>query len=118
MTPPPDLQPERPGTGAPHDPAGIAPLEHALRLAEALVFASDRAGRFELWWARLDQPATLRPIEGVRPDTRQPPAWSADGRRLLVTALDDMNAPMILEVEPRSGRIERLPVPGECAGSA
>lgn len=80
---------------------------------DQLVFASDRAGRFELWWARLDQPATLRPIEGVRPDTRQPPAWSADGRRLLVTALDDMNAPMILEVEPRSGRIERLPVPGD-----
>ncbi|MFC4167119.1 SMC-Scp complex subunit ScpB [Teichococcus aestuarii] len=34
MTPPPD----DPG----HDPAGIAPLEHALRLAEALVFAADR----------------------------------------------------------------------------
>ncbi|WP_245870062.1 SMC-Scp complex subunit ScpB [Teichococcus rhizosphaerae] len=36
MTPPPD----EPGPS--EDPAGIAPLEHALRLAEALVFAADR----------------------------------------------------------------------------
>jgi len=77
-----------------------------------MVFTSDRAGRFELWWARLDSDASLRPIEGVRPDTRQAPAWSADGRHLLISALDDGNAPMILEVEPVSGRISRLPVPG------
>ncbi|KAA2215207.1 SMC-Scp complex subunit ScpB [Teichococcus oryzae] len=39
---PPD--PAAPAAGAPDDGdrAGIAPLEHALRLAEALVFASDR----------------------------------------------------------------------------
>lgn len=76
-----------------------------------LVFTSDRAGRFELWWARLDAPDSLRPIEGVRPDTRQPPIWSPDGRHLLVTALDDANAPMILEIEPDSGSIERLEIP-------
>lgn len=80
---------------------------------DQLVFTSDRAGRFELWWARLGVADSLRPIEGVRPDTRQPPTWSADGRRLLVTALDESNTPMILEVEPASGRIERLAVPGE-----
>jgi len=80
---------------------------------DQLVFTSDRAGRFELWWARLDDPGSLRPIEGVRPDTRQPPAWSADGRRLLLTALDEAHAPMILEVDPRRGRVERLDVPSE-----
>jgi len=77
-----------------------------------IVFTSDRAGRFELWWARLDAPASLRPIEGVRPDTRQSPTWSADGRRLLVTALDVDNAPVILEIEPATGRIEPLEVRG------
>lgn len=78
-----------------------------------MVFTSDRAGRFELWWARLGAPDSLRPIEGVRPDTRQAPAWSQDGSRLLVTALDTTNAPMILELEPSSGRIERLDLPVE-----
>ena len=78
---------------------------------EQLVFTSDRAGRFELWWARLDAPDSLRPIERVRPDTRQPPAWSVDGSHLLVTALDDANAPMILEIEPVSGSVERLDLP-------
>ncbi|UHH08780.1 winged helix-turn-helix domain-containing protein [Luteimonas fraxinea] len=77
-----------------------------------IVFTSDRAGRFELWWSRLDSPDSLRPIAGVRPDTRQPPIWSADSRHLIVTALDDANAPMILEIEPESGRIERLPLSG------
>ncbi|MEF3082301.1 winged helix-turn-helix domain-containing protein [Luteimonas sp. SMYT11W] len=76
-----------------------------------MVFTSDRAGRFELWWARLDAPDSLRPIEGVRPDTRQPPIWSPDGRHLLVTALDNANAPMILEIEPASGSVERLDIP-------
>ncbi len=80
---------------------------------QQMVFTSDRAGRFELWWARLDAPDSLRPIEGVRPDTRQPPIWSPDGRHLLVTALDDANAPMILEIEPDSGSVERLSIPAE-----
>ncbi|MDR7193670.1 winged helix-turn-helix domain-containing protein [Luteimonas terrae] len=79
---------------------------------EQMVFTSDRAGRFELWWARLGAPDSLRPIEGVRPDTRQAPSWSPDGRSFLVTGLDAFNAPMILEVEPASGRIVKLDVPG------
>lgn len=78
-----------------------------------LVFTSDRAGRFELWWARLDAPDSLRPIEGVRPDTRQPPIWSPDGRHLLVTAFDAANAPMILEIEPASGSVNRLRIPAD-----
>lgn len=79
---------------------------------EQMVFTSDRAGRFELWWGRLGAPDSLRPIEGVRPDTRQAPSWAPDGRRFLVTALDAASAPMILEVEPASGRVVRLDVPG------
>lgn len=83
-----------------------------------IVFTSDRAGRFELWWARLDAPDALRPIEGVRPDTRQAPVWSPDGRSLLLTALGEDNLPMILEVEPASGRVERLEVPARQVAQA
>ncbi|MCD9127016.1 winged helix-turn-helix domain-containing protein [Luteimonas fraxinea] len=78
---------------------------------QQMVFTSDRAGRFELWWARLDSTDSLRPIEGVRPDTRQPPVWSPDGRHVLITALDDANAPMILEIEPSTGSVQRLAIP-------
>ncbi|WP_310153179.1 winged helix-turn-helix domain-containing protein [Luteimonas sp. 3794] len=79
---------------------------------EQMVFTSDRAGRFELWWGRIGAPDSLRPIEGVRPDTRQAPSWSPDGRSFLVTALDASNEPVIMEIEPASGRITRLEVPG------
>lgn len=77
-----------------------------------LAFASDRAGAFELWWADLDRADSLRPIEGLRPDTRQAPDWSPDSRRLLVSAVDGNGAPAIMEVEPATGHVVRLPVPG------
>ena len=83
-----------------------------------IVFTSDRSGRFELWWARLDAPDSLRPIEGVRPDTRQSPVWSPDGERLLITALDATNAPVILEVEPARGRIDPVETHGHRAVQA
>lgn len=58
MTQPPDQAPS--GGRAGDDPAGIAPLEHALRLAEALVFASDRPVPIERLQALLP--------EGIRAD--------------------------------------------------
>lgn len=76
-----------------------------------LVFASDRAGPFELWWTDLARPESLRPIEGLRPDTRQAPDWSADGRRLLVSAVDDAGVPVIMELEPETGHLAVVPVP-------
>ncbi len=76
-----------------------------------LVFASDRAGVFELWWADLTHPESLRPIEHVRPDTRQAPVWSSDGATLLVAALRDDDTPVIYELAPATGAVSELPVP-------
>ncbi|MEN5060180.1 winged helix-turn-helix domain-containing protein [Luteimonas sp. TWI1416] len=76
-----------------------------------LVFTSDRSGSSELWWADLERPDSLRPIPGVRPDTQQPPVWSADSRRVLISALDVHARPGIVEIEPASGAVTTLPVP-------
>lgn len=76
-----------------------------------LAFTSDRSGAFALWWARLDEPASLQMIEGVRPEARQPMDWSADGRRLLVTGRDTDGAPGIYEVAPEEGHWVKLAVP-------
>ncbi len=78
-----------------------------------LVFSSDRSGTFALWWADLARAGSLRPIEGLRPETRQAPDWSADSRRLLVTGRDASGVPGIYEVLPEDAHWERLPVPSE-----
>ena len=76
-----------------------------------LAFTSDRSGTFGLWWARLNDPASLQMIEGVRPEARQPMDWAADGRNLLVTGRDADGAPGIYEVAPEDGHWVKLPVP-------
>ncbi len=76
-----------------------------------LAFTSDRSGAFALWWARLDEPASLQMIEGVRPEARQPMDWSEDGRRLLVTGRDADGVPGIYEVAPEEGHWAKLAVP-------
>lgn len=76
-----------------------------------LAFTSDRSGAFALWWARLNEPASLQMIEGLRPEARQPMDWSRDGRRLLVTGRDADGAPGIYEVAPEEGHWSKLPVP-------
>lgn len=76
-----------------------------------LAFTSDRSGAFALWWARLNEPASLQMIEGVRPEARQPMDWSADGRRLLVTGRDADGTPGIYEVAPEEGHWVKLAVP-------
>ncbi|WP_313173524.1 winged helix-turn-helix domain-containing protein [Stenotrophomonas sp.] len=76
-----------------------------------LAFTSDRSGAFALWWARLDEPASLQMIEGVRPEARQPMDWSEDGRRLLVTGRDADGVPGIYEVAPDEGHWAKLAVP-------
>ncbi len=78
---------------------------------QQVAFTSDRAGRFELWWGDLQRPESLRPIDGVRPDTRQIPAWSPDSRRLLVSVLDEDGAPSIVEIEPGNGHAAPVQVP-------
>lgn len=76
-----------------------------------LVFTSDRSGSYGLWWADLQQPGSLRPVGGLRPDTRQPPAWSPDSQRLLSIGRDDHGEPQVHELTPRDERSRVLPAP-------
>jgi len=76
-----------------------------------LVFSSNRSGSYALWWADLQRPESLRPIEGLRPETRQIPDWSRDARHLLVLGRDEHANPAIFEVSPRDEQTVRLAVP-------
>lgn len=82
----------------------IAPDEHQL------VFTSDRTGDFGLWWSDLRRPESLRLIDGLRPESRLPPDWSRDSRRLLVLGEGRQGAGLY-EVTPASGRIVYLDSP-------
>ncbi|KGM54465.1 hypothetical protein N799_09330 [Lysobacter arseniciresistens ZS79] len=80
-----------------------------------LAFASDRSGRYRLWWSDLERPGTGPVLmEGVEPGARHLPSWSADGRRLLLvgrgTTAGDAR-PGVFEISPASGRVSRLPLP-------
>ena len=76
-----------------------------------LAFTSDRSGSFALWWGDVTRPQSLRLIEGVRPETGQAPAWSADSQSLLVSGRDAQGRSAIYEVRPQSGSVVPLPVP-------
>ena len=78
-----------------------------------LVFTSDRSGSFALWWADMQRPDSLRPIEGLRPEGRQAPDWSADSRQLLVVGRDEHGRTVVYEIAPRDERLQPLPVPVE-----
>lgn len=75
-----------------------------------LVFVSYRSGRVGLWWGRMDDPQSLRPIEGVVPVPRFAASWSEDGRRVLVVGERDGRS-ALYEVEVGSGRASPLPLP-------
>ncbi|MBB4127091.1 Tol biopolymer transport system component/DNA-binding winged helix-turn-helix (wHTH) protein [Xanthomonas translucens] len=76
-----------------------------------LVFTSDRSGSFALWWGDVTRPQSLRMIEGLRPETGQPPAWSADSQSLLINGRDAQGRSLVYEVRPQSGSVVPLPVP-------
>lgn len=76
-----------------------------------LVFSSDRSGSFALWWADMQRPDSLRPIEGLRPEGRQAPDWSPDSRQLLVVGRDEHGQAVVYEIAPRDERLQALPVP-------
>ncbi|WP_242883844.1 winged helix-turn-helix domain-containing protein [Stenotrophomonas maltophilia] len=76
-----------------------------------LVFTSDRSGSFALWWADMQRPDSLRPIEGLRPEGRQAPDWSADSRQLLVVGRDEHGRTVVYEIAPRDEHLQPLPVP-------
>ena len=83
---------------------GLSPDGHTL------AFLSDRSMSVQLWLGEVDQPATLRAVEGLQPLPRHPPVWSADGRSLLVLGRTD-DGDQLFEVEAASGRVQQLPVP-------
>ncbi|WP_269792328.1 winged helix-turn-helix domain-containing protein [Stenotrophomonas sp. Iso1] len=76
-----------------------------------LAFTSDRSGTFALWWGRLAEPNSLRVVEGLRPEARQPMDWSSDSHSLLVNGRDADGLPGIYEVMPEDGRWKKLAVP-------
>ena len=76
-----------------------------------LAFTSDRSGIFALWWGRLAEPDSLRVVEGLRPEARQPMDWSSDAHSLLVSGRDADGLPGIYEVMPEDGRWKKLAVP-------
>lgn len=75
-----------------------------------LAFLSDRSMAVQLWLGEVDQPATLRAVEGLQPVPRHPPVWSGDGRSLLVLGRT-ADGDRLFEVEAASGRMQLLPVP-------
>jgi Tol biopolymer transport system component/DNA-binding winged helix-turn-helix (wHTH) protein len=79
--------------------------------ARQLVFASDRSGEFGLWWSDLQQPDSLRLIDGIRPESWHRPEWSPDSRRVLVVGSDRDGRSGLHEVVPASGRVSGLPSP-------
>jgi len=76
-----------------------------------IAFTSDRSGEFALWWADMQRPASLRLIEGIRPESRHLPSWSSDSQRLLVIGTDLGGRYGLYELEPTSGQLRALPVP-------
>lgn len=101
----PDARPEPlfPSTGLDLMPS-IAPD------GRQLAWMSNRSGRLGLWWARVDQPDSLRLIDGLVPMPRYGAAWAADASRMLVIGRDGTRM-ALYEVRPDSGRVQRLPVP-------
>ncbi|MBB1061661.1 winged helix-turn-helix domain-containing protein [Marilutibacter spongiae] len=77
-----------------------------------LVFSSDRSGHFHLWWADLEQPSSLRQVEGIHPATHSRPEWAYDSRRMLVVGHDDNGREGVYEVIPTRGQVSFLPMPG------
>ena len=75
-----------------------------------LVFVSYRSGRIGLWWGRVDDPASLRWIEGVVPVPRHAASWSGDGRSVLLVG-ERGGRSVLEEVDVGSGRATQLAVP-------
>nr|WP_255699295.1 winged helix-turn-helix domain-containing protein [Luteimonas sp. Y-2-2-4F] len=79
-----------------------------------LLFASDRAGPYELWLADLLEPeATPIPVAGLNPEGNHPPIWSADGRSFVAAGLDPEGGgdTALFEVDAARATATALPVP-------
>ncbi|TXH66125.1 MAG: hypothetical protein E6Q88_12660, partial [Lysobacteraceae bacterium] len=76
-----------------------------------IVFLSNRSGVYALWWAELARADSLRPLEGIRPATMHPVVWDASSTRILAIG-ETSSGHAIFEIEPRIGRVHRLPFGG------
>ena len=77
---------------------------------QTLAFVSNRSMSIQLWLGEIGQPDTLRPVAGLQPVPRHPPAWSDDGRWLLMLGRTPQGD-RLFEVEAASGRVRSLPLP-------
>lgn len=93
------------GTG--HDAAPMLSPD-----GQQLLLLSDRNGAPALWWGRGDGSGSLKRLPGLYPDTRQAVDWSADSRHALVIGQVGQQEPGLYEVNPFTGTVDRLPVPG------
>ncbi len=75
-----------------------------------IAFLSGRSMTVRLWLGEVELPATLRAVEGFEPVPRHPPAWSGDGRSLLVLGRTP-EGEGLFEIDAGSGRVQKLPVP-------
>lgn len=77
-----------------------------------VLFMSNRSGRMRLWWGNQDAPDSLRPLDDFRPIARHPVQWDAASQRALAIGVGKEGLG-VHEIEPRTGRVTRLPVPGK-----
>lgn len=75
-----------------------------------IVFVSTRTGLPRLCWTNIDDEQALRLIDGFVPAQRFPAVWDEASERILATGRG-ASGEGVYEIQPRSGRIMKLPVP-------
>ena len=79
-----------------------------------IAFYSDRTRNVRLWVAGMDDPRSVRMIEGLLPVQRHPPRWLDDNRTVLILAYP-AGAPSgsvgVYSIDFESGRHAKLPLP-------
>jgi DNA-binding winged helix-turn-helix (wHTH) protein/Tol biopolymer transport system component len=81
---------------------------------EQIVFVSSRTGRPMLWWMATAKPESLRPIDGFAPLLINPPSWNASSDKILAIG-DGAKGRGVYEIEPSSGHVVPLDIPGRDA---
>jgi Tol biopolymer transport system component/DNA-binding winged helix-turn-helix (wHTH) protein len=77
-----------------------------------LIFASDRSAELRMWWVDQTQPESLRAFDDFVPIARYPVVWDAASKQALAIG-EGAGGLGVYELDPRSGRATKLPVPNE-----